>query len=238
MSKPIFALLNFCEKVKNDHLAKILFNLPIKFKSAKTLANWHFYVFSRPRHVNRKGLTQALILLENKPALILETGTSAWGTDSTRLWAKYVNSFGGEFWSVDIRVEASISLGDLGPKVHLITSDSVEFLRHFSDQKDIKIDLAYLDSWDVDWSNPTQSAFHGYKEWEALQPLLKSGSIVLIDDTPRAEFLPPGVETLASKFISEFGVFPGKGAFILRECKLRSDVEILHHEYNLILRIL
>ena len=64
-----------------------------------------------------------------KTATDVETGTSAWGTDSTRLWDNYVTHYGGSFHSVDIRSEPARRLkGQVGKRTRLVTSDSVNFL--------------------------------------------------------------------------------------------------------------
>jgi hypothetical protein len=67
----------------------------------------HFSTWSEPDHLNRQIFYLALSALAGAPARIIETGTSAWGTDSTRLWDSYIRKFGGSFTSVDIRPEAS-----------------------------------------------------------------------------------------------------------------------------------
>jgi hypothetical protein len=46
----------------------------------------HFDTWSSPNHINRPGFEVAVELMGDRPMRILETGTSAWGTDSTRLW--------------------------------------------------------------------------------------------------------------------------------------------------------
>ncbi len=43
----------------------------------------------------------AIELLGDRPARILETGSSAWGTNSSLLFDSYVHRFGGEFYTID-----------------------------------------------------------------------------------------------------------------------------------------
>jgi hypothetical protein len=49
-------------------------------------------------------MRQAIHLLGQSPSVILETGMSAWGTNSSLLFDDYVCCFGGEFFTVDIRL--------------------------------------------------------------------------------------------------------------------------------------
>ena len=75
----------------------------------------HYRLFSDPDHHTKPGILRVVQELGRKPAHILETGSSAWGSDSTRLWSKYVQVFGGTVWSVDLREQPRQKLGDLGP---------------------------------------------------------------------------------------------------------------------------
>jgi hypothetical protein len=208
--------------------------LPASFKNIEELCSWHFRAFSDPGHINRVGLTLALRQLDEQPALIIETGTSAWGTDSTRLWAKYIQNFGGIFHSVDIRQEPSDHLGALGTKTHLHVGDSVNFLQGFSIPAGYdKVNLAYLDSWDLDVTNPLPAMEHGLKEWKALYPLLGPGSTVVVDDTPIERFLLG--ETVSSDS-SDPPRVPGKGTLILEDEAVREHFQIIYHHYNVVLK--
>lgn len=225
-------------RLRSGGLARLASRVPIRFRSSDALCAWHFWLFSSPGHLNRAGLALALRCLAHQPARILETGTSAWGTDSTRLWSAYVRRFGGELWSVDLRPDAAERLGYLGPRVHLVTGDSVEFISDLARSNADPFVLVYLDSWDVDWQDPLPAARHGLREWHALQPLLTGGSVIVVDDTPATIARVPdqGVAE-AFRFQEEFGVLPGKGALILRDIRDRPDLEVLHHDYNLVLRV-
>ena len=80
------------------------------------------------------GFRLALRLLAGRPARIVETGTSAWGVDSTLLFDSYVRHFGGRFDSVDLRALPSDRLRPVvGPATHLHVGDSVEFLSGLAD---------------------------------------------------------------------------------------------------------
>jgi hypothetical protein len=75
-----------------------------------------------------------------------------------------------------------------------------------------------LDIWDVDWLDPKPSELHGLSEFNELKPFLKSGSVILIDDTPvNLKFIPEAFHELAKEYQEKFGYFPGKGTLILQE---------------------
>ncbi len=223
------------------HLVKGFTRLiaPQRYKSLDTLVFWHFLSQSYLGHPNRYGLKLALGELRNNSALIVETGTSAWGCDSTRLWASYIKSFGGQLYSVDIRDEPRRKLGYLGSNVLLSVGDSVEFLQNFSKSTNEKIDLLYLDSFDVDWNEPMASAIHGFEEFESSLPSLKSGSIVIIDDTPNTiKWIPHSQQEEVRRFEEAFGFLPGKGCLVLDYVRKRQDLfQVIHHEYNLVIKV-
>jgi hypothetical protein len=95
-------------------------------------------------------------------ARIVETGTSAWGVDSTLLLESYVRHFGGRFDSVDLRALPSDRLRPVvGPTTHLHVGDSVAFIAGLADEPGVApVDLAYLDSYDLDWADPAPSEAH------------------------------------------------------------------------------
>jgi hypothetical protein len=45
-------------------------------------------------------------------------------------------------------------------------------------------DLPYLDSYDVDFENPHESAMHRIKELLAAAPLVTDSTFILVDDSP------------------------------------------------------
>jgi hypothetical protein len=197
------------------------------------LVNWHFILFSKLTHPNRAAFKIALSYFDFKSIRIIETGTSAWGTDSTRLWDSYIKRVGGEVWSVDIREEAGNKISKyLSDKTHLIVADSVEFLnsRVYKDG-----DLYFLDSWDVDWSSPQASALHGLREFLAISDILKPGNLVLIDDTPaRIDFIPEKFHnSIRNLMLDESGI-PGKGQLVLKKIRNDPRFEIIYHDYALL----
>lgn len=203
------------------------------FTKLDDLIRFHFEHWSDPDHINKAGMTIGLRRLHEQPALILETGSSAWGTNSSRLWASYVRSFGGKFETVDVRDEPRSTLLDLEDVSEIHIGDSVDFLRNYKLPAEYaQVNLAYLDSWDLDLSDPSASMNHGLAEWHALLPLLRSGSIVIIDDTPIDPQL-LGAEGVG--FAMSNGFTPGKGALVLASLDTWKDFQVIYHHYNVVL---
>lgn len=206
-----------------------------QFDTSEALVYRHFETWSQRDHVNLQGFLVALQSLSGAPARIFETGTSAWGTDSTRLWDSYIRNFGGQMWSVDISEAPSLRLhGQLSRNSHLIVEDSIDFIDRFrAAQTTNRIDLCYLDSWDLDWRDPEPAEIHGFREWEAIKPLLGNGSILIVDDTPlELSWVPENVRHLAAEHLRTRGRLPGKGFLINQELRERPDVKKLWHGYN------
>jgi hypothetical protein len=210
-----------------------------KYKTVEDLIAHHFERWSQFDHQNRQGFFLALDLLSGKAATIIETGTSAYGTDSSRLFDSYVRNFGGDFYTVDINPYPSRRLRFAkSRRAHFFVMDSVQFLDNFSEITAHKsADLIYLDSRDMDWSDPFASAEHGMKELIAIRPLLLPGTIILVDDTPVSmKWIPSSDQDVATKFKIEYGVLPGKGAFYNQALK-GIDFIVIHHDYNLVICI-
>ena len=208
-----------------------------RFKTVEDLVEGHFGRWSQVDHQNRQGLFLALDSLSGRAATILETGTSAYGTDSSRLFDSYVRNFGGNFYTVDINSYPSRRLRFAkSSRAHFFVMDSVQFLGDFSKITGEKFaDLIYLDSWDVDWSNPFASAEHGRKELIAIKPFLRAGTIIVVDDTPVSmKWIPFSDQDVAAKFKIEFGVLPGKGAFH-KQALEGIEFTVIHHDYNLVI---
>jgi hypothetical protein len=62
-------------------------------------------------------------------------------------------------------------------------SDSVAWLEQQADLD--QVDLFYLDSYDVDWHNDTDSANHHLKEFLAIESFIHPGTVVALDDNSR-----------------------------------------------------
>lgn len=121
---------------------------------------------------------------------IIETGTlrnpGNWKDgQSAKLFTEFVDIYNGSVRSVDIDPGAcsSASAAIQSKNFTVTCSDSVTWL---SKQPDLStVDLFYLDSWDVKWENDLDSAEHHLSEFKAIEPYLKSGCIVAIDDNSR-----------------------------------------------------
>ena len=227
-------LINFLKRIRSK-IEAISYQKIEVINPTDIVAN-HFNYWSSPDHPNRKAFEIVVDELNGAPANIVETGTSAWGTDSTRLWDNYVTHYGGSFQSVDIRSEPARRLkGQVGRRTRLVVSDSISFLKTVLPEG--HIDVFFLDSWDVDWFNPLESAVHGLKEFHAIKQKLNSGAILFVDDTPVSQdWLPHMYRESTQKFEMEYGVFPGKGALILKELLENPSVQFLYHEYSVVIR--
>ena len=121
---------------------------------------------------------------------IIETGTlrnpGNWKDgQSAVLFTEFVKHQGGWVRSVDIDPAAcaSAQAAIACDQFTVTCSDSVTWLKTQTDLD--QVDLFYLDSWDVKWHNDHDSAEHHLKEFLAIEPHLKSGCIVAIDDNSR-----------------------------------------------------
>lgn len=121
---------------------------------------------------------------------IIETGTlrnpGNWKDgQSAMLFTEFVAHHGGSVASVDIDAQACANarqaISDSRFQVHC--SDSVAWLHGQTDLDDV--DLFYLDSWDVKWANDSDSAEHHLREFQSIEPYLKPGALVAIDDNAR-----------------------------------------------------
>lgn len=176
--------------------------------------------------------------MHQESAIILETGPSAWGTNSSLLFDSYVNSFGGSFESVDIRLQPSIVLRvQCSSNSSFYCNDSVSFLNQWS-KNNHQVDLVYLDSWDVDWDNPIPSAMHGLSEYLAIAPSLLPGSLLLVDDTPFDDQVTKSVQPNHiepfMRFYGMFGFYPGKGAFVKQHLESIGRGKQIEHSYQLL----
>ena len=220
--------------VVRNILKSFYFNLRFRF-SNKSLSENHFNYWSEPDHVNLDAFMKIEALMNKKPQVIIETGTSAWGTESTRFWDAYIRKYGGELWSVDIRSEPRTRLKfQTRSRSHLIVGDSVEFLATNSVKNPT---VVFLDSWDVDWSNPKPAAEHGLREFKSIFPKLQAGAFIFIDDTPlNLDYITDTSRARATEYLQEEGVLPGKGAEIVKTVKELGLTEIFHG-YSIILGI-
>ncbi|MCM4168773.1 tRNA 5-hydroxyuridine methyltransferase [Arenibacter antarcticus] len=180
------------------------------------------YDFRKRRDTFRKTLE---FLDKTKARLIIETGTSREGLHGAKSngaativfgkWAKQNNAF---LHSVDISEKSvansqkEVTNQDLGKIVQIHLSDSVEFLRNFTEP----VDFLYLDSYDYSDDREVQikSQHHHLQEFMAIEDKLHDNSIVLIDDCD----LPNG----------------GKGKLVVAYM-LQKDWKVVMNEYQILL---
>jgi hypothetical protein len=121
---------------------------------------------------------------------IVETGTlrtpGNWmDGQSARLFTEFVDLYGGQMRSVDIDSVACEAARNtiISNRFSVAHSDSVAWLQQQTDLD--QVDLFYLDSYDVDWNDDTASAEHHLKEFMVVQPHIRPGTVVVIDDNSR-----------------------------------------------------
>ena len=164
--------------------------------------------------VRRDGFLSMFSLLEAaRPQgdfRIVETGSMRvpgnWEGDgqSTVLFDHFVTFHGGELLTVDLSPEC----GDLiaqacSAQVLFTCEDSVRYLHKLSNAGDQRIDLLYLDSFDLDVNQPMPSAFHHVKELLAIWPVLRPGALIVVDDNPADSI---GKGFLVENFLDHIGV--------------------------------
>lgn len=121
---------------------------------------------------------------------IVETGTlrnpGQWKDgQSAKLFTEFVTCYGGRARSVDIDPDACDTARQCldRDRCEVHCADSVTWL---SQQTDLdRVDLYYLDSWDVKWDNDHDSAQHHLREFHAIAPRFRPGVMVAIDDNSR-----------------------------------------------------
>lgn len=216
-----------------DHLLKAFADVLVAGKAAR----W--------RHVNYftfLALGRAIDQLIETP-LILETGSSAHGTNSSMLLAALAEQGGGRFDTVDInpattqRLQASLAERfGASPRLHCHTGDSVAFLQAFAGTANI----VYLDSYDLNPGDFQNSARHGLAEFEALLPKLQPTTLILIDDTPKSrdifrKMTPPDYLAAVDQHIGLHNRLPGKGELIAEAIRTDRRFQILDWQYQLLL---
>lgn len=98
---------------------------------------------------------------------------------STLLFDNWLNYNKGALYSVDLNKQTCNFADSETVHAHICNSDSVSFFSAFSRP----IDLLYLDSYDIaDWNNDWAAASHHLKELFVARPLLKKGSLIVVDD--------------------------------------------------------
>jgi len=227
-------------------------DLKMNFNSVDEVMTEHFTNISSLDHICKKSIDVSLKLFtktsKRTTMRIIETGSAAHGTKSTILFDRYLNfeqqhnNKKCSLISCDIRVNPMVDLNNKLTKLSkCVCDDSIHFLEQLAlNSKNIYDDcdlLIYLDSFDLNFADPLPSGYHGLKELIAIEPLLKKGTILLIDDTPKSiEFCPDSQKEKAKRYLDQYGMMPGKGMFIKKVLEERSNIELIFHEYQLLFR--
>lgn len=200
------------------------------------------------RHVNYFTFKQAFQLAyqylveENIPIKVLETGSAAYGTESSKIFAAFVNTFGGSFDTIDMNPTTTAAITDyiksnypnlIGTSIRCWNGDSVKFIKNFN----TTANLVYLDSYDLAPERYLESAQHGLNELNALARKLEDTAIILIDDTPSTReilFKVSGTQT-ADEYVAQHGRMPGKGELILKAIMHDRRFTVITHQYQLLI---
>jgi len=146
-----------------------------------------------------------LLMCKENNFNIIETGTCRSGKwsdgASSILFTEFVKIFNGSVQSVDIKKKSVIEAKKLinSDQFTVHHSDSLKFLKNLKDKD--KVDLFYLDSYDVVWDNDHNSAAHHLEEFKLIEPFLKN-CLVAIDDNTK--FLKSGKRTGKGRLIYEY----------------------------------
>lgn len=233
-----------------------LFNLSFKIRGTKKvesagvlklsldeIINNHFSEIGEPNHLCKESMKLALSLIDDhNDVIILETGSSAWGTNSSVLFDRYLNNrymdthFNGLFKTCDIRINPMLSLyNKVSNHTILFCSDSVKFLRQEAAVRTSSTYLIYLDSFDLNYISPNPSGLHGFKELLEVIPLMKRGTVLLIDDSPFSlDYCPENVRDVVVDYLEKYGTLPGKGMFIDPVISKFSNVRKVFHKYQIV----
>lgn len=145
--------------------------------------------------------------------VIVETGTYREANNyegdgcSTLLFDNWLNYHEGSLLTVDISEEACELSEKSTKNAEVYQCDSVTFLGHL----DIKIDLLYLDSYNItDWSNDWPAAAHHLKELFAAHKCLKEGTLIVVDDNilHPVSRLPKGKGRLVAELMKALDIKP------------------------------
>jgi hypothetical protein len=175
-----------------------------------------------------------------RPPIIVETG-SARDNGSTWLFHRLLMELGGSIHTVDLDPQLSEAMRRVAAEVdpdgrlHVHCGDSVAFLEAFEGP----IDVLYLDSHDIDFTDPMPSMEHHRRELEAALPKLASTAIVAFDDTPKGpEFRAHWMDEL-DHFSLLLPRVPGKGTLAIERLRATPGLRAveLAHEYQAVFRV-
>lgn len=130
---------------------------------------------------------ELMLSVKNSDFQIIETGTvrnpKNWKDgNSGFLFAEMVKTHQGFVRSVDIKQSAVDTANKFIDQQYYrsFCSDSVAWLKSLENLD--QVDLFYLDSRDVKWHDDQGSAQHHLNEFLSIEPFIKKGTVVAIDD--------------------------------------------------------
>lgn len=158
---------------------------------------------------------------------------------STLLFDKYTQARkdGSKVYTVDIDPNATATCKSIvSNNVEINTGDSVEYLiqlmKKLEDQNK-KVSLFYLDSYDVNWISPHQSAAHHLKELTAIINFVSKDTLIVVDDAPI--FLPMEIENNKYYPITNHpapGAYVGGKGYLVNEYALKCGANVYFSNYQ------
>jgi hypothetical protein len=144
-----------------------------------------------------------------KNPLIIETGCARGNTPegdgwSTMIWDKFITEYSGSAYSVDnnsAHVEFAKSQVE---NLEVVLGDSVKFLHDMSN-KNLKIDLLYLDSYDFIAGEEHNSSLHHIFELGCIMQNLNPGALVVVDDCMFKDGVRDGKGVYVHKLMENLG---------------------------------
>ncbi len=187
----------------------------IEMEKTESLVNWNNYFDNikdklGARKESFEQIFDHLIDLEHPP-VIIETGTYREQDNytgdgcSTLLFDKFVDCFGGDLYSVDIDPKACELAESAVKHAEIIESDSVEFLGSLWGP----CDLLYLDSYNIEnWMDDWAPAAHHLKEMFAAKNIIKTGTLIVVDDNIIHQGKRMGKGRLIYELMDSLGIEP------------------------------
>ncbi len=177
----------------------------------------------KDRYVGFRKIFSYLIEKGQPSYTIIETGgirdKGSW-TDgqSSFLFYDFLKKFTGELTTIDVNPSVEVNYRTWLPsngnvKVNVVILDGAVALSRI----DKKVDLLYLDSFDVEHDNPEPSMQHHLKEFTNSKNIIEKSKdlLVAVDDN--------------------FGTY-GKGRYVL-DWAIKNNKEILHDGYQVIFKV-
>ena len=181
------------------------------------------------------------------PIIIVETGclrikNNFSDGQSTLLFDKYINLRGNhsKLYTVDIDKEATkICREIVSANVSVHTGDSIEYLNNLTKEflkNSTNVSFFYLDSFDCDWKSPEQSSQHHLKELVSIKKILKSNTLVVVDDSPIIAYVQQDKDQDGKLKPIQPGLVPGpvisgKGSLI-HEYAVHTGAKLLFSHYR------